>query len=133
MRFRDRILKFMYGRYGADQLYTFLVVITLILTIAKFFTDSIILSVVICLLWGWILFRMLSRNIYARQRENNFYLKIKNGIVGFFSLRKRKWKDRKTHVYKKCPHCKATLRLPKKKGKHGVNCPKCKEHFEVKI
>jgi hypothetical protein len=31
-----------------------------------------------------------------------------------------------------CPHCKANLRLPRKKGKHSVVCPRCKERFEVK-
>lgn len=32
-----------------------------------------------------------------------------------------------------CPYCLQKMRLPNKKGKHGVDCPKCKNHFMVKI
>ncbi len=123
----------MYGRYGADRLYKFLLILTCIMIVANFFLGSLILTVAIWVLWAYTIFRMFSRNIYARQRENNLYIGIINKIKRFFSLRWRKWKERKTHVFKKCPHCKSTLRLPRVKGKHGVNCPKCKEHFEVKI
>ena len=49
------------------------------------------------------------------------------GIKGFFVLRKNKFRDRKTHVYRKCPHCKAQIRLPKVKGEHKCACPKCGE------
>ena len=45
---------------------------------------------------------------------------------------KRKLTDRE-HVYKKCPHCRAQLRLPRKKGEHDVCCPRCKVTFSVKI
>ncbi|MFR2916862.1 MAG: hypothetical protein ACLTKQ_08005 [Acutalibacteraceae bacterium] len=44
-----------------------------------------------------------------------------------------KWAFRKTHVFKKCPGCKAVLRLPRKKGKHTVNCPHCHKNFTVHV
>ncbi len=133
MRFRDRLARFMYGRYGIDEFYKFLTVVLLALITANFFFRSLILSIVVWLLWGYTIYRFFSRRVYIRQCENRFYLRIKNGIKRFFTVRWRKWKERKTHAYKKCPHCKATLRLPRVKGKHGVNCPKCKKHFEVNI
>ena len=73
----------------------------------------------------WSFYRTMSRNIYKRRKENERF-------CGFFKLRKNKFRDRKTHVYRKCPKCKAVLRLPKAKGKHFVNCPRCKNRFQTK-
>ena len=78
-------------------------------------------------------FRVLSRKIEARRRENAVYMKIIGKFKGFFKLTGNKWRDRKTHVYRKCPKCKSVLRLPKKKGEHTVACPKCRERFDIKI
>ena len=48
-------------------------------------------------------------------------------------LQKSKHRDRKTHVFRKCPACKSVLRLPRQKGKHTVRCPRCQHRFDVKI
>jgi uncharacterized C2H2 Zn-finger protein len=101
----------------------------LICTIVSIFVRSIWFSlfyyVVASALVVWMFSRMFSRNIAARKRENDKF-------CGFFKLRRNKFRDRKTHVYRKCPSCKAVLRLPKAKGKHFVVCPRCKNRFEVK-
>ena len=132
MRFRDRVVRFMYGRYGADQLGKTLVWISLAFSIAGMFSLPIfsLLSLVLLI---WMTMRMFSKKIYKRQKENAVYLRLTAKPKNWFKLQKNKMRDRKTHVYKKCPHCKATLRLPKKKGKHIVCCPKCRKDFEVKI
>ena len=57
--------------------------------------------------------------------------KIKNKVIEKIKLRKKKWAYRKTHIYRKCPNCKAEIRLPKKKGKHVCTCPRCKKDFDV--
>lgn len=49
------------------------------------------------------------------------------------NLQESKRRDRKTHVYVKCPSCQNNLRLPKEKGKHIVVCPCCKNRFKIKI
>ena len=41
-------------------------------------------------------------------------------------------RDRKTHVFRRCPVCKKLLRLPRTEGEHGVNCPSCRAHFSLK-
>lgn len=123
----------MYGRYGTDTLSTVLLYVyfafVLICTVVSIFVRalwfSIFYYVVATALVVWMLSRMFSRNIAARKRENDKF-------CGFFKLRKNKFRDRKTHVYRKCPSCKAVLRLPKAKGKHFVVCPRCKNRFEVK-
>ncbi|MBR5515382.1 MAG: hypothetical protein IKU52_04190 [Clostridia bacterium] len=63
-----------------------------------------------------------------KEKLNNYLSKIN----GFLKLSKNKFRDRKTHVYRQCPCCKANLRLPKAKGIHTVKCPRCFARFEVK-
>ena len=133
MRFREKLVRFMMGRYGGDQLNNFLLAVVMIIIAVNIFVHSLVISVIYMILWVWCIFRMMSRNIYKRQKENAVFLKIWNPIKGYFKLMKNKWRDRKTHVYKKCPKCKSVLRLPKKKGTHTVKCPKCSERFEVII
>ena len=123
----------MYGRYGTDTLSKvmlwFYVGMVICFTIIALFNDSIWLSLFYYVsssaMVVWIFFRMFSRNIAARRRENDRF-------CGFFKLRRNKFRDRKTHVYRKCHACGAMLRLPKAKGKHFVVCPRCNKRFEVK-
>lgn len=131
MKFREKLARFMYGRYGADRLGQALLWVYLALAIgAVFFKPLNILALVLV---AWILFRIFSKNIYKRQMENQKYLRLEGKLKSWFSLQKNKVRDRKTHRYRTCPHCKATLRLPNKKGKHTVCCPKCRKDFEVRI
>ncbi len=132
-KFSNGLARFFYGRYGNDTLNKFLMVLYLICVVAVTILSYIIQSAVFTLVgWTvtlaifiWSFYRTMSRNIYKRRRENERF-------CGFFKLRKNKFRDRKTHVYRKCPKCKAVLRLPKAKGKHFVNCPKCRNRFQTK-
>ena len=133
MRFTEKLARMMYGRYGNDNFNRFILVMACILAVVNVFEPNIVMSLLPTVLIFWCTFRMFSRNIAARRRENSRYLKIIGPIKNKIKLLKNKFKDRKTHVYKKCPKCKAVLRLPKRKGEHTVACPKCGERFNVKI
>ena len=133
MRFRERIARFMYGRYGNDRLNNFILIVVVVLIVTNLFVNSLVLYILYMILWIVSFWRMLSRNVQKRRAENERFLRIWNPIKNDLKLIKNKRRDRKTHVYKKCPECKAVLRLPKQKGKHTVKCPKCAERFEVKI
>ena len=123
----------MYGRYGYDALSKTLLWVyaglLLVYTVLSVFVDSPLLYLANILisfsLIFYILFRTMSRNIAKRREENAKFL-------GFWKLRKNKKRDRKTHVYRKCPKCRAVLRLPRSKGKHSVRCPRCNERFQVR-
>ena len=123
----------MYGRYGTDTLskvilgvyFAFVLICTIVSIFVRSIWFSLFYYVVASALVVWMFSRMFSKNIVARKRENDKF-------CGFFRLRRNKFRDRKTHVYRKCPTCKAVLRLPKAKGKHFVVCPRCKNRFEVK-
>ncbi len=132
-KIKNKLYRFMYGRYGIDTLSKVMLWVymgwILCLTLISLFVDSIWFSLFYyastIAMACWMFFRMFSRNIAARRRENDRF-------CGFFKLRRNKFRDRKTHVYRKCHACGAVLRLPKSKGKHYVVCPRCNKRFEVK-
>lgn len=131
--FRERLARTLMGRNGPDDLFKFLIGICVILAIANIFINSVWIYIVESTLMILSIFRLLSRNVYKRQEENLKFLKIINRPKKRITLIKCKIRDRKTHVYKTCPTCKNTLRLPRQKGKHTAVCPCCKTKFDVKI
>ncbi len=140
MRFRDSLMRFFRGRYGVDELNKFLFVVYVVIYLALFIAElfvkhpvmlifHLLLTVMTVILFA----RMLSRSIYKRQAENRKYLALRDKLLGWFRLQKNKYRDRKTHVYRKCPDCKAVLRLKKVKGEHRAACPRCAKSFDVYI
>lgn len=127
-----KMANFFQGRYGIDELYKFLFILFWIIAILSIFIRNPIIHLLEILICVFMFYRSLSRNIYKRQSENMRYLKMRDKVKGKITLQKRKWSERKTHIYRKCPNCKAEIRLPKKKGKHVCTCPRCKKDFEVK-
>ncbi len=125
-----RLASFMYGRYGADELNKFLLVLALILMIVSWIPHLGIVYLLALAVMVWSLFRTFSRKFEKRRRELECYLKIKKPIANFFKLQRNKWRDRKTHVYFKCKKCKAVLRVPKGKGSIVVICTRCKDRIE---
>ena len=133
MSFRSKFQQFMYGRNGIDKLTNFVFVIYLILLFANLVFRSPIVYGIELLLVVLIFFRAFSKNIYARRKENAIFERIWKKITDPVKRLKNRIRDHKTHSYRKCPNCKVVLRLPKKKGEHGVVCPQCKNEFKVKI
>ena len=138
----------MYGRYGTDKLYHFTFVLALILMVVELVLNyalpeslaasyvTFALSLAVMGLYVWMVFRSMSRNIYKRRRENERFLKICNFLkraVTFNTSRKTKSRNRDdaAYVFRDCTKCGATLRLPRKKGRHKVKCPKCRHSFFV--
>ncbi len=132
-RLRERFYVFMQGRYGIDQFYNFLLITYTIILVLNLFIGSIFLSLIDMALFVYMFFRVFSKNIYKRQKENRKYLELSKKPKSFFAMTKNRIRDRKTHVYKTCPACKSTLRLPKIKGKHTAVCPRCAKRFDVNI
>ncbi|MBP5238361.1 MAG: hypothetical protein J6W93_07915 [Clostridia bacterium] len=129
----NRLRQFMYGRYGSDQLNTALIIAAVALSFVNVFARSLVIYIIQLVIMAFAVYRMFSRKIQTRLRENKAFLSVWEKIKLFFVRIKNSFKDRKTHVYMKCPTCKAQLRLQRIKGEHGVKCPKCGAEFRVKI
>ena len=123
----------MFGRYGPDQLGNFMMWTYIILLVINIFTQSLLIYTAALILMFLTFFRMFSRNISARNKENLKFFAIKKKFTSFFKLQSDRTRDMRTKVYKKCPSCKAIVRLPRKSGKHAVVCPSCRNRFSVKI
>lgn len=132
MNFKYKFMQFMSGRYGTDNLFYVLFAAAALIYIINWFVRSLILQIVIWAILAYALFRVLSRNVTARKKENkaltNFAFKTQEKM----KVRRQRKADY-THVYKKCPRCHAVLRLPRRKGKHTTVCPKCQNKFKVYV
>ena len=122
----DALRRFMYGRYGADSLNKWLLIFAVILMLlgslgsrylapwmAAFNTLAYVPLI-------WSLFRMYSRNIEARRRENAAFQRVLTQL-----------KDR-DHRYYHFPKCRQTVRVPRGRGKINIRCPKCGEQVVKK-
>ena len=83
MKFRDKFIRFMYGRYGADELYRFTNIVFFVLVLVNCFVRTWIIYVMLLGILMWQFSRLFSRNIPARQRENRKYLSMRNAFTGF--------------------------------------------------
>ncbi len=126
---REKLQKFMMGRYGTDNFSRFLLIVWIILWVLDLFINSVILSALSLALLIYTYYRMFSRNIQKRYQENIKYLSIKNKILYKFRSEQSMMKDRKTHHIYKCPTCKQKIRIPRGKGRICITCPKCKTEF----
>lgn len=128
----DRFNRFMYGRYGADPLFYALILLYVVFTVlASIFGPLFLLLAYAAFIWA--VYRYFSTNIYKRREENRKFLGIWQKIKNYFAYLGDRFRDRKTCRYRKCKHCRAALRLPIKKGKHSVKCPRCGKSFDVHI
>lgn len=125
----NRLRDFMVGRYARnDQLNIALTIFGCALT----FIFSIIriryLHFISWIPFLIVLIRFLSKNIPARQNENQKFLTWSEPWRRFLVKKFDQWKDT-DHKYYNCPKCSRTLRVPKNKGKIKISCPHCGKDF----
>ena len=126
--------RMMAGRNGPDHLNRFLSVVFLILSVCSMFVrNARIASALYGLSLGlffYVMFRMLSRNIYRRQQENGAYLRERYKITSWWNGLRDRWAQRKDYRFYKCPSCRTRLRVPRGKGKLNIVCRKCGTSFQ---
>lgn len=127
-RMREKLQRFMIGRYGVDEMGRVMLYGAIFLMIVSMFVkkDFIYTAALVLLLIGY--FRMFSRNISKRYEENQKYLVWKNKVFRNAEAAKRQRAD-KEHRYYKCPSCHQKVRVPKGRGKISICCPKCSTKF----
>ena len=129
---KEKLQRFMMGRYGADELSKCLNGIVLILLIVSLFTKWSILYWIGLALFIYTYWRMFSKNTAKRYAENQKYVNMRYRAVVKWDQQKKRWAQRKTHRFFKCPQCKQTVRVPKGRGKICITCPKCRTEFVKK-
>lgn len=128
---RNALQRFMYGRYGNDQLNMVLVLLSLALYLVFAITSWTFLYAVSFMLMAAALFRCLSRNYDRRRAENGKFLSLVQPVTRWYRLRRTIRRD-KDHCYFKCPNCGQQLRVPRGKGRITVTCRGCGASFQEK-
>lgn len=129
---RNRIDAMMRDRNGVDQLGW----AVLILAAALYLIGTVIRSrILLCagmVLYGYCVFRLLSKNRGQRNLENRRYVnatrKVKTKVDQFFL----QLKDLRTYKYFFCPQCHTLMRMKRDTGEKKICCPKCKHEFSIK-
>lgn len=139
---KEKIMQIFYNKHGNDQLNMFLVVVSFILVIINIFVGSRVLYSLYMICFVLYFLRFFSSNHFARSKENDKFLQIidklhlnrksrdYNTVNTNFNYSKPK--KQAGYKYFKCPTCSVKLRVPKKKGKITITCPKCRNSFKGK-
>jgi LSD1 subclass zinc finger protein len=128
----DWFRKFMQGRYGPDRLtYFFLFAYWPFELVGRFIGARPLEYVALVCLFTAI-FRTLSKNTAVRMRENQKFMQLSHPITQWYSLTRRRIRDRKIYRYFKCTGCGQVLRVPTGKGKIKVRCSKCETTIDMK-
>ena len=138
--FRNRMMQFMVGRNGVDQLGRATILGALIFMIITMFSHSAVIYLISVALLIYSYFRMMSKNVSKRYLENQKYLqitdrirpsinKVENGYRSFVQNAKVRRQQRSIYRFYKCPSCKQKLRVPKGHGKIEVTCRSCGTKF----
>ena len=126
---KERMQRFMAGRYGNDQLNQFIFIVAIISMVLEIITRQSLFYTLTLVLLILAYVRVLSRNINKRYEENMKFLQKKDAILNKFRRQKYYAAQRRNfHIYT-CPQCKQKIRIPKGKGKISITCPKCRTSF----
>ena len=125
---RDKLNKFMQGRYGVDAFARFTMGVALVAIIISIFFPGgnrigALFDTIGLLVLLYTYYRMLSRDIQKRYAENEKYLAATAKFRQCFNREKSMMNQRKT------PGCGQKIRIPKGKGKIEIECPKCHTKF----
>lgn len=125
---REKLQRFMWGRYGNDKLNQFLMICAMVLLVLSMLLPGpfYLLAVVAMV---YVYYRMFSKNIGKRAAENQWYLKKSMKLRGRFEKKKREFGQRKQYHIYRCPGCRQKIRVPRGRGRIAITCRKCGKEF----
>lgn len=125
---KEKLQRFMWGRYGNDRFNQFLMIVALVCLTLSFFGLRIFYVLALALLI-YVYYRMFSKNLSKRSAENQWYLRKEMKVRRWWQQKKKAFAQRKEYRIYKCPKCGQKLRVPRGKGKIAIRCRKCGEEF----
>lgn len=121
-----------YGRNGTDELGSAVANLAIVIIFVDLFINTHWLNWVGLVLITYAWFRISSKNITARARENEAAIKKAGPVVHFLANPLATIKENKEYVHLACPSCGQKVRIPRGKGKVRITCPKCHTRFDGK-
>lgn len=125
---KEKLRRFMAGRYGGDQLGHFLAWAALVLFVLGMLFRRVFYWLGLAVL-VYSYYRMFSRDIARRRYENDFYLQKRAAVLRKLGQMRNRFALRKTYRYFRCPQCRQELRIPRGRGQVSIHCPKCGADF----
>lgn len=125
---REKLQRFMWGRYGNDRFNQFLMACAMISIVLSFFLGQFFYLLAFALMI-YAYYRMFSKNISKRAAENQRYLTKEMKVKNWFAKKKKEFSQRKVYHIYKCPNCKQKIRVPRGRGKIAISCRKCGTEF----
>lgn len=109
------------GRNGPDHLSLGLFILALALSLVPvtivFFISLAVFAISV--------FRMFSRNVQQRRKENLMFLRLVNKPkMWYYNLKAERTQSRLYKIFR-CSQCGQKLRVPRGKGKVSIKCSKC--------
>lgn len=126
---REKVQRFMYGRYGFDELSKVSLMVTIVLMVVSMFTKNRLVYLISLALLAYSYWRALSKDIGKRQQENQKFLNIRYQSKVKWSKLKERQQQKKIYRFYKCPGCGQMVRVPKGRGRICITCPKCQGEF----
>ena len=132
---KDYLNRFMYGRYGNDDLNKTLLLGGVVSSVISFFAFPKLFTILAYTMLFSALYRFFSRKVQDRYQENQSFLSWKNRFLSRFTGKRHKTAGRtydRDHTKKvfRCPGCGQNVRVPKGKGTILITCPKCYTQFQ---
>ena len=124
--------QFMVGRRGPDALAAAAVTLALVLSLVNMFAKASWISLVGGALVVYAVWRMLSRDVATRAREDDAFMRRIAPLRRFASNPKAAVAEARQYRHATCPSCGQGVRVPRGKGKLRVTCPRCGTRFEVR-
>ncbi|MDO4739822.1 MAG: hypothetical protein Q4A66_04065 [Eubacteriales bacterium] len=132
-KFKYNFIRFMQGRYGgADKLNRVLLYGAIAIMLLNMFFGIPLVNLLVWVMYGYAIFRMFSRNMSARYRENEKFEQLWNKLRTECKQFTVRMKNSKQYKYFTCPKCKSRLKLPRGVGEVTVTCGKCGEKIKKK-
>ena len=126
---RQKMTRFMYGRYGNDQLSRMLLGLALVCLVLELCIRNPLLYLAGVGLMGYSMYRTLSRNTSKMAAQNQKYLTWRYQQAVKKNNAKKHWAQRKEYRFYKCPRCRQKVRVPRGRGRIAITCPKCTTEF----
>ena len=127
-----KVAEWLRGRQGPDDLAVFSVDLAVVIVLVNVFARTGWLGWVALALVAYAMFRIQSRNLAARSRENVAFLKALGPARPWLQNPRAAWGELRAYKHVRCSSCKQRVRVPRGKGKLRVTCPRCKTKFEVR-
>lgn len=127
--FKQRMARFMYGRYGNDQLSRLYLSLAMACLIMNLFTHLAVFYAAGLMLLGYGMYRSFSKDIAKMSAQNQKYLNWRYQRAVKLNHVKQHWAQRKDYCFFRCPSCKQKVRVPRGRGKIAITCPKCSVEF----